>query len=236
MIINQFNLYIMKKLFLLFLLATFIIGCQQESPIDQVSADYTYENGSVPNAEGVKVDVCHNGHIINVSVNAIPAHQGHGDAVDMDGDGYFDIENDCSETDCDDTNADVNPGAEEICGDGIDNNCDGQIDEDCCPCFGLQEILDNDNFAYFDTNGGSNCRFDGVGFEEPGCTYGVSYNRFLCVAPDGCSVTNPITAQEKAACQQVVHQAIALLGLPEVCSGSLVENQTDGAFGNNIED
>jgi hypothetical protein len=34
-------------------------------------------------------------------------------------------------TDCDDTDPDVNPGAEEVCGDGIDNNCDTQIDEGC---------------------------------------------------------------------------------------------------------
>lgn len=33
--------------------------------------------------------------------------------------------------DCDDTNAAVNPAAVEICGDGIDNNCNGEIDEGC---------------------------------------------------------------------------------------------------------
>ncbi len=62
--------------------------------------------------------------------------------VDMDGDGYHgstevvcygDIipEGYVTETlgvDCNDNDASINPGAEEIC-DGIDNNCDGNIDE-----------------------------------------------------------------------------------------------------------
>ena len=47
-----------------------------------------------------------------IDFHAVPAHQGHGDAVDKDCDGYFDAENSCSEVDCDDTNPDINPGAE----------------------------------------------------------------------------------------------------------------------------
>jgi len=43
---------------------------------------------------------------------------------DLDGDGYDKI------TDCDDNNPDVHPAAFEYCGDEIDNNCDGQVDED----------------------------------------------------------------------------------------------------------
>lgn len=43
--------------------------------------------------------------------------------VDGDVDGYEDIA--CGGDDCDDTDPDINPGAPEACGDGLDNNCDG---------------------------------------------------------------------------------------------------------------
>ncbi len=44
--------------------------------------------------------------------------------VDLDNDGHY------AGPDCNDTNPAVNPDAEEVC-DGIDNNCDSQIDETC---------------------------------------------------------------------------------------------------------
>lgn len=60
--------------------------------------------------------------------------------ADADGDGYGDpaleIQS-CERSpgfieqggDCDDTNAEVNPAAEEICNDGLDNNCNGDTEE-----------------------------------------------------------------------------------------------------------
>ena len=46
------------------------------------------------------------------------------DGVDLDGDGWTDCDDDC-----DDQDPAIHPGAEEICDDGIDQNCDGATDE-----------------------------------------------------------------------------------------------------------
>lgn len=51
--------------------------------------------------------------------------------TDYDGDGYYAEGGDCGQKDCNDNSVSVNPGANETCADGIDNNCDGQIDEGC---------------------------------------------------------------------------------------------------------
>ena len=65
-------------------------------------------------------------------------------STDNDSDGFS------PPVDCDDNNPDIYPGAEEICGDGIDQNCDGH--DEVCPC----EDADADGYES-DACGGTDC-------------------------------------------------------------------------------
>lgn len=58
-----------------------------------------------------------------VEEKEITPNEGEVIVEDVDGDGYTDSE------DCNDEDANIFPDAAEIC-DGLDNNCDGQVDED----------------------------------------------------------------------------------------------------------
>jgi hypothetical protein len=78
--------------------------------------------------------------------------------TDADDDGVDD------EEDCDDANAEVYPGAEELCDDAIDNDCDGTVDEDC--------ESGGDDEGGGDVAGGGDDGSDSGGGDDPGCGCG----------------------------------------------------------------
>lgn len=75
--------------------------------------------------------------------------------------------------DCDDANAAINPGATEIYGDGIDNNCNGTIDTDAAPCSAVSH-------------------YTGTGWDfPPVATQGVAFDHDYTATSDlaACSLT-----------------------------------------------
>ena len=130
----------MKNLLSIVLILTLIIACekQQDEVLQDIniSMEETYgERLSAMNGKPSKIDICHYDteentyKILNVSERSWTDHASHGDIRldDQDGDGFV-PDNACGVEpmgDCDDNDSTVYPGAEEICEDGIDNDCLG---------------------------------------------------------------------------------------------------------------
>ena len=84
-------------------------------------------------------------------------HEDSGDpAVDEDGDGY------AAGDDCDDADASVHPDAVELC-DGVDNDCDAQIDEDV-ETVAYYVDADGDGFGALATDPVRSCESPGPGY------------------------------------------------------------------------
>lgn len=93
------------------------------------------------------------------------------DCIDNDGDGYSIIDGDCN-----DFNADMYPGAIEVC-DGLDNDCNGEVDGDMTTC-------DDGIACTYDYCGGS----DGCQYEPKTelCDDGNECTLDSCVPEVGC--------------------------------------------------
>lgn len=78
-------------------------------------------------------------------------------------------------SDCDDSDFTINPGAEDVCGDEIDNDCDLNADEDCgpaCPCAVNPDWTEALESGVPDLFCVDNAEFAGSYYTTDGVTYG----------------------------------------------------------------
>jgi len=177
----------MKKSLFLIACTFLVLSCAKDSDFGIDTSLHSHDIETNALGKAVKVDVCHqsgNGSwsIKSINENALPQHLGHGDVLltDDDGDGYVIEFNECLPGgDCDDDNVDVNPGSEEICENAIDDNCDGNISEGCCPYWTLEEILAGTYVLWFDYRD-QDCLLNGdVGFAGQPCNFGYRVGEFF---------------------------------------------------------
>jgi len=104
-----------------------------------------------------------------------------------------------SQYDCNDSNANIHPGATEIC-DGIDNNCDGTVDEGC--------DIDNDNYC--------------------GCGYTYTYGSNLTATCSGTNTTDAGSIANTCDCND--NSASIYPGAIETCGNGIDEDCNGSDF------
>lgn len=237
----------MKKLLLPLFCLLFLISCEKESSNDLLSEQEIHDNSTATSrSPAPKIDVCHydaendTWHVINISQNAWPAHEGHGDVqlIDTDGDGWVTSENECGlPVDCDDTDDELTDNCSTSCVEGELEFIlpDGTTlyvyptDTDRLP-WG-EEGNDIDGLANITTEAGANADFNGAAntaaiVAHLGNWNGGDYGANICAtlsAETGCEWYLPAAGELNALYN------LGLGGYPVYWSSSEVDE--DGGWG-----
>ena len=149
----------------------FFVSCEDEELTDD-NTEETTKDLNFKKGKSNKIDICHYSEddgswkLLSVNENSWDAHVNHGDVRldDQDGDGFV-PDNECNygqQGDCDDNDTSINPEAEEICGNEIDEDCDGSLVNNCCSVL-TEDIFELFDFQfYYDIRGGSDIRTTGI--------------------------------------------------------------------------
>ncbi len=146
---------------------------------------------------------------------------------DQDGDDYGDPETStlsCSRpsgyvdenTDCDDTNSEVNPGMDEVWYDGIDQNCDGNDDDQDADGFNNEDDCNDEDAAI--NPGMSEVWYDGTDQDCDGNDDDQDYDQFN--VEEDCDDTN---AEVNPAAQEQWYD-----GIDQDCDGNDDDQDRDG--------
>lgn len=213
----------MKKSIFFLLFVLLASGCSKE----EIAPD-----GNLKAAKAGKYDICHFDadnsiwKVINVNANAVDALLNLGDVllVDNDGDGWVEAINECVPGgDCDDNDPAINPGMEEICGNDIDENCDGTIVLNCCPYYTVEEIVALAPISYFDWRLMDCLPTESVGFMGHDFAFGIEYSPNYMVVDFNFVYIVDVDPDILVACEEVLVEAQKILNAPPLCAPTGME-------------
>ncbi len=131
-------------------------------------------------------------------------------ALDRDRDGYLPVQ--AGGDDCDETRSSVNPAADEICGDGVDNDCDGIPDDDGVGARTFFRDADGDGFGVEDET-------------VSACTRPEGFAEFIGDCDDGDPSFNPAVQD---LCDGLDQDCDGLADDDDVLETRYVDNDLDG--------